>query len=148
MKTHKPRKEQPQQSALPTRIRPELNIEKWSIWQPANSRSGPQARTLERELPLADGRRVIAKLEVGFTNKGGLTTEDQKVYYALVKHWEERGRSDSFTPFSLRRLAVILKRRWSPKAKDSITRSLLRLRGVLFTWEQAYFDGSTGRRLY
>ena len=147
MKSPNLRKEQAQQPALPAKIRPELNIEKWSIWQPANSRSRPQARILEREIPLVDGKRVVAKLEVGFTNKGGLTTEDQKVYYALIKHWEERGRSDSFTPFSLRRVAGILRRRWSPKTKNSITQSLLRLRGVLFTWEQAYFDGSTGRRL-
>src|SRR5512135_749343 len=147
MRSPKLKKEPVKAPSLPERIRPELNIEKWLIWQPANSRSNPQARILKREMSLVDGKRVIAKLEVGFTNRGGLTTEDQKVYYALVKHWEERGRSDSFTPFSLRCIAKILRRRWSPRSRNSIIQSLLRLRSVPFTWEQAYFDFSTGRRL-
>ncbi|MBV8555599.1 MAG: hypothetical protein JO116_08535 [Planctomycetaceae bacterium] len=132
---------------LPERIRPELNVEKWSIWRPANSRGGPRARTFERDVRLPDGTRIVARLKVAPTTEGNLTTEDQRVYYALVRLWEERGRSATLTPFSLRGLARVLKRIWNPQTKASLTRSLLRLRLTGFIWEQAYIDGPSGRRL-
>lgn len=140
--------EQPQRPpALPEKIRPELNIEKWSIWQPTNSRAAPRARKLEREFALPDGRTIVAKVEVVPTTRGNLTTEDQRVYYALVRLWEERGRSTSFTPFSLQRLAKILRRKWGKKTREALVESLMRLRGTLFIWEKAYVDGPGGTTL-
>ena len=86
MKSPKPKKEQPQTPSLPERIRSELNVEKWSIWQPANARSGLlKERAFEREIELPSGNRVTAKLTVSPTTKGNPTTKDQRVYYALVK---------------------------------------------------------------
>jgi hypothetical protein len=140
--------EQPRRPpGLPEKIRPELNIEKWSIWQPTNSRAAPKARKLEREFTLPDGRKVVAKVEMVPTTRGNLTTEDQRVYYALVRFWEERGRSTSFTPFSLQRLAKILRRKWGKKTREALVESLMRLRGTLFIWEKAYVDGPGGATL-
>jgi hypothetical protein len=133
---------------LPERIRPELNVEKWSIWRPANSRGGPRARTFERDVLLPDGTRIVAKLKVGFTDEGSLTTEDQRVYYALVKVWEERGRTPGLIPLSLKRLARTLRKAWGQKTREALRRSLLRLRVTPFIWEQAYVDGSTGKALH
>lgn len=148
MKSPKPKKEQPQTPSLPAKIRPERNIEKWSIWQPANARTAAKARTIERKITLPDGTSIVARLRIKPTvDDGNLTTADQRVYYALVKLWEEKGRCDPFTSFSLRRLLRILKRKWNAQNKDLLIASLLRLRGTLFVWEEAFTDGASKRRL-
>ena len=141
----KPKKEP---KNLPERIRPELNVEKWSIWQPANARTGsPRERVIQRAITLADGTQVTAKLTVAPTTKGYLTTRDQRVYYALVKQWGERGRKSDFTSFSIQVLARHLKMPWGQSTLDSLTGSLYRLRGTMFVWEQAFEDKTTGRVL-
>ena len=87
MKSPKPKKEQSRFSDLPEKIRPELNIEKWAIWQPANARTELRERVFERTIEAADGSKVTAKLTVAPTTKGNLTTRDQRVYYALNVQW-------------------------------------------------------------
>ncbi len=94
------------------KIRPELNLEKWPIWQPAKSKNQPVERIIEREISLPGGNKLSARVEIGFTNRGDLTTEDQRTYYALVQQWEESGRSEEFTFLSLRHLAKRLRKRW------------------------------------
>src|SRR5690554_952348 len=84
------------------RIRPELNLEKWSIWQPAKSQNALKTKIIEREITLADGSRVNATVRVAPTTEGALTTEDQKTYYALVKCWEENDRPEAVAFFSMR----------------------------------------------
>ena len=77
------------------KIRPELNLEKWpAIWRPAKSNRKPTARILRREATVSGGNRVTAEVKVGFTDEGDLTTEDQKTYYGLIKHWEDSGRRE------------------------------------------------------
>lgn len=125
------------------RIRPELNLEKWSVWQPSKSQNALRTKVLEREIVLPDGSRVNATVKIAPTTEGALTTEDQKTYYALVRYWEESNRSDAVTFFSMRRLAKLLKKRWGTDVINSLTQSLTRLRGTLFTWENSYFDNST-----
>lgn len=130
------------------KIRPELNLEKWSIWQPAKSKNPPKAKIFQREISLPEGSKITAKVKVGFTDEGVLTTEDQKTYYALIKHWEDKGRSEKQISFSLRQLAKILKKgEWGTNVIESISKSMIRLRGTLFTWENSYFDNSTKETL-
>jgi hypothetical protein len=124
-------------------IRPELNLEKWSIWQPAKSKNQPRERLLRREVTLLNGGKILAEVEIGFTNRGMLTTEDQKTYYALIQHWEEKGRSTQQTFFSLRRLAKILKKKWGTNVIESLSSSLLRLRFTPFIWRNSFYDKST-----
>jgi hypothetical protein len=139
-------KSEPKQ--LPVKIRPELNVEKWSIWQPANARTGvPRERLIERQVTLPNGNKVTAKLTVSPTTKGDLTTRDQRVYYALVKQWQDRGGKSDYTPFSMQALARHLKMAWGQSTIDSLRGSLSRLRGTLFEWEQAFEDKTTGRVL-
>jgi|GEM_PF-3578234 len=122
-------------------IRAELNIEKWpALWRPAHSPRTATVRVLEREQTLKDGTHLRARVEVGFSHLGELTTEDQKTYYALVKHWEEGGRSAQQTFFSIRALARSLCKRWGTNVITSITDSLRRLRATPVSWENAYFD--------
>ena len=71
-------------------------------------------------------------------------TEDQRVYYALIKYWDQRGRSDTFTPFSLRHLADLLAKKWGTRTIDGLTESLMRLRTTAFLWSNSYFDAATG----
>jgi hypothetical protein len=125
-------------------IRSELNLEQWSIWQPSNSRNAPKARVLTREITLEDDSKVTAKVKVGFTDEGVLTTEDQKTLYALMKQWEERGRTDAITSFSLKRLVKLLKKQWGSKNVEGLIKSLTRLRATPFTWTNSFYDSSTG----
>jgi hypothetical protein len=134
----------PSEDRKPEKIRAERNLEKWpAIWQPAKAHTKLEARYFERDLTLADGKQVRAKVKVGFTDEGMLTTEDQKTYYALVKHWHDSEGGDEVTPFSIRKLAKILhKNGWGTNVIESITESLSRLRVTPFTWTNSYVDGS------
>lgn len=118
----------------------ELNLEKWSIWEPASSKKTPQTRTFQRELTLSDGSTATAKVEIGFTSRGTLNTRDQKIYYVLLKLWEESGKVETPVAFSLQKIARLLGEEWSRHTHRSIVHSLLQLRGVLFVWEDSYFD--------
>jgi hypothetical protein len=139
----------PQEDRKPEKIRPDLNLEKWpAIWQPAKANTKLEDRYLERDLTLADGRQVHAKVKVGFTGEGMLNTEDQKTYYALVKHWYDSGCGDEVTPFSVRKLAKILRKKgWGTNVIESITASLIRLRATPFTWTNSYYDASSKEML-
>lgn len=125
------------------KIRSELNFEKWTIWQPTNSRHQAEQRILQRNINLPDGSQLSAKVEVLYTSKGVLTTEDQKVYYALIKIWEESGRTTEQTTFSLREIARILNKTWGANTLRCIEQALLRLRVTSFIWENSYYDNST-----
>jgi hypothetical protein len=127
-------------------VRSDLNLEKWPVYVPSDSRLKPHARVFERETTLADGRRVAASVKVGFTDLGMLITDDQKIFCALLKLWEEDGRPTTIS-FSLRRLADALKRQWNGKLARSLTDSLMRLRSTPFVWTNAYEDATTGELL-
>lgn len=123
------------------RIYPELNLEKWSIWQPANSRHKLEQLTMERG---------FAQVKVSSNSEfGPLTTEDQKVYYALIKlFWETFWKSDGQIPertyFSDRQVAKILRKKWNgTKVPKSIIESLYRLRFTAFIWKNSYYDSTT-----
>jgi len=125
----------------------ELNLEKWSIWEPSSSKKPPRARIIERQRLLPDGSTVAAKVEIGFTQHGNLSTRDQKIYYVLCKLWEDAGRPATPVAFSLQRIARELGEEWGSIVCRSITRSLIQLRGVLFVWENSYFDKVGGEHI-
>ena len=130
------------------KIRSDLAIEKWpAIWQPSKSRRTPTVKSFERKIRLQDGSFRTAKVEIGFTQLGNLTTEDQKTYYGLIKQWEASGHSPGYTFLSTRRLARILKKKWGRNVIDATTESLRRLRTTPFTWTNAYRDSGTGEEL-
>lgn len=123
-------------------VRPDRNLEKWPIWQAGGSRLAPTKRTIQREVRLPDGSKAVAKVEVGYSDKGMLTTEDQKTLYALVKHWEERGKPGDDVVFSKQQIARVLKKTWGRNVNAALTESLMRLRFTPFTWERSYFDSA------
>jgi hypothetical protein len=129
----------------PARIRTELNIEKWpAIWNPTHSKihskSNVQPRTLERETNAIDGTRTISKVTINpIAHLGDLTTDDQRTLYALIKHWEDRGKPAHETAFSIRAVAKLLhKKGWGTNVIDAVTGSLERLRGTMLVWTRAY----------
>ena len=130
-------------TAAVEKIRPELNLEKWPIWQPSKSKNQPQARIAEREITLPGGNKLTATVEIGFTQRGELTTEDQRTYYALVRQWEETGRPDHYTFFSLRHLSRSLQKKWGTNVITALTESLIRLRTTPFIWKNSYHDAAT-----
>ena len=133
------------------RIRVELNVEKWpALWRPASSKKVPVVRTLEREISFADGTRGVAKLEIGFTQLGTITTEDQKMFYALIRHWEENGKpSNRPVYFSDRAISRLLKKKgWGSNVIAAVTGSLRRLRTTPLRWTKSYHKKDTPEREY
>ena len=131
----------------PVVVRPDLNLEKWPLWEASNSRHVARARTLQREIRLPDGSIVAARVEVGFSNHGTLTTEDQKTCYALFKIWEDAGKPEGAISFSRQQLARTLKKSWGSKVNKAITDSLMRLRFTPFVWEHSYYDSGSQETL-
>src|SRR2546426_11276069 len=71
------------------------------------------------------GSRVVSRVEVGYTQLGTLTTEEQKLLYVLIKLWEDDGKPDVQVYFSTRGLARMLKKKgWGTNVIDSVTKSL------------------------
>ena len=124
------------------KIRSDLNLEKWTLWTPAKSKTEPRVKTLRRVFDLPDGTTVTAEVEVGFTNRGALTTEDQKTFYALLKLWEDKGRPTEQTYYSLRRLTKVLNKKWGTNVINATSESLARLRATPLTWKNSYQNGA------
>ena len=125
----------------PEKIRVELNIEKWpGIWQPAKGHTRLAPRTLERQVELQNGDRVSSKLIVGFTDLGTLTTEDQRMFYALIRQWENSGKPVGRPVyFSDRVLSRLLRKRgWGTNVIAAITGSLRRLRLTPLRWIRSF----------
>lgn len=127
------------------RIRPELNLEKWPIWRPSNSRLEQQDEVIiKRESILPNGMKSTAQVKVQRVGKLGLlTTEDQKVYYALIKIWEENGCPTAQVLFSLRRLSRILNKTWGKKIIEYLSLSTTKLRAVPFVMVNTFYDSVT-----
>lgn len=124
------------------KIRPDLNLEKWSIWQPASSRN-KKTRVLRREIENVEGDKMTAKVTIGYVDQIGiLTTEDQKTFYAFVQIWNEKGRSTEATYFSSRTLAKVQKKGWGTNVIDATSQSAFRLRGVPIFFSNAYYDST------
>ncbi len=134
-----------QRAKVLKKIHPELNLEKWAIWKPSKSpKKVLKPQILNREISLPDGSTLRSQVQVGFTERGTLTTEDRKTYYALIKIWEEKGRPHGLVPLSLRRLAHELNKKWGTNVITALTQSLLRLRVTPFTWENSYYNAQSG----
>lgn len=131
------------------KIRVELNVEKWpGMWRPARSKNAPSVRVLERDIQLDDGTRGTSKLEIGFTQLGTITTEDQRMFIALIEHWESNGKpSDRPVFFSDRLLARLLRKKgWGSNVIEAITASLRRLRTTPLRWINSFRrDDGSGR---
>jgi hypothetical protein len=124
------------------KVRAELNLEKWpAIWQPAKSKSEKALRVFERQVTSGDGSSVVSRVEVGYTHLGTLTTEDQRMYYALTHLWEESGKPpDRPVFFSDRLIARVLKKSWGTNVRDSIVKSLRKLRTIPIEWINSYYQ--------
>ena len=116
-----PRTSGPKAKPKPEKIRVELNIERWpAMWQPSKSKTKPAVRTFSREMTFADGSRGTAELEVGYTQFGTITTEDQRMLHVLVKQWEDSGKPGAQVFFSDRLLARLLKKSWGTNVVDAL----------------------------
>jgi len=113
------------------------------MWQPSKSKTKAAVRTMEREVTFSDGSRGTSKLEVGFTQFGTITTEDQRMLYALVKQWEDTGKSGTQVFFSDRLLARLLKKSWGTNVIEALTGSLRRLRLTPLRWIKSYRRSDT-----
>ena len=123
-------------------IRSELNIEKFMFWVTANSNK--QSHRVERTLTDADGNKRTVAVTVGLLNGkeiGVLRTFDLKVFYVLLRHWQELDKpSDGPVPFVIHDLAHRLNLSWSGRTSAMLKASLERLRFIPLKWENSYFS--------
>ena len=84
---------------------------------------------------------MVSRVEVGYTQLGTLTTEEQKLLYVLIKLWEDDGKPDVQVFFSTRGLARMLKKKgWGTNVIHSMTKSLRKLRTIPIEWINSYYD--------
>ena len=132
------------------KIRVELNIEKWpGIWQPAKGHTRHALRTLERQVEVKEGR-AVSKLLIGFTELGTLTTEDQKMFYALIRQWEDAGKPvGKPVYFSDRLLSRLLRKKgWGTNVIVAMTGSLRRLRTIPLRWIKSFHKNDSASSEY
>ncbi|MBL8193824.1 MAG: hypothetical protein JNM06_08560 [Blastocatellia bacterium] len=124
-------------------VRPELNFEKWpGIWQPTKSNNKLYEIVLERKTTDS-----ISKVEITANSKyGPLTTEAQKILYALYKISEERGHPRRLL-FSRRKIARILKKIWCKKTREIIEKALYQLRSTLFVLKNVFYDAFNKKKV-
>jgi len=136
------------ENALTKIVRADLNLEKWpGIFIPAQSRTKPKLRVLERTKVLENGGVMLSTVTVDpSVQYGNLTTEDQKVWYGLLELWERAGRPKELV-FSLSQLAKVLGRIWSSETGESLKRSLIRLSRNSLSWVNSYYDSETKKTL-
>ena len=95
---------------------------------------------MEREISV-DGTRIKSRVEVGYTQLGTLSTEEQKLLYVLIKLWEDEGKPEVQVFFSTRGLARMLKKKgWGTNVIEATTKSLRKLRTVPIEWINSYRD--------
>jgi hypothetical protein len=125
-------------------VRPELNLEQWpGIFAPSRAKGKKfQTRTLEKVSLAPDGLTVIGTIavEVGFSQHGSLTTEEQLCLYGLVRIWEHRGKPPSFCYLSRYELAQELRKKWGTRAIETMNDSLRRLRTVPITFRHTFYN--------
>lgn len=120
-------------------IKTELNIEKlWNIWQPIKLKK-------KRDQILIERSEGLSKCIIEVTSNakyGPLTTEAQKVLYALFKIFEEQNYSSEIE-FSIHKIARMLEKGWSDTVKIGIEVCLYQLRGTLFVMTNYFYDSET-----
>lgn len=124
-------------------VRPELNFEKWpGIWQPTKSNNKLYEIVLERKTTDS-----ISKVEITANSKyGPLTTETQKIIYALYKISEEKGHPRRI-PFSCSKIAKILNKKWGKGTTKTIKEGLYQLRFTAFILKDVFFDSISKKRI-
>ena len=125
-------------------VRPELNLEQWpGIFAPNKAKGKKfQTRTLEKVALSPDGLTVTGSIavEVGFSQHGTLTTEEQICLYGLVRIWENRGKPIRLCYLSRYELAQELRKKWGTRTVQTITDSLRRLRTVPITFRHTFYN--------
>jgi hypothetical protein len=117
-------------------VRPELNIEKMQIWQPARAKKKLDEIVIERLNKDSLPSKVIITANSKY---GALTTETQKVLYALYQISEEQEHPRRFY-FSRQKIARILKKPLGVRTQAIIDKCLKQLRFTAFVLENSFFD--------
>jgi hypothetical protein len=126
-------------------VKPELNLEQWPLFIPSQARGRKQQpRTIERSELLPDGNTITTSVTVGFCEHGILTAKDQRVLYALVQNWNEKGCPLNYCYFSVYRLLQLLRMNDSGANIETTIDSLRRLGGVAITFKSCFHNAETG----
>lgn len=130
-------------------VKPELNLEQWPLFIPSQARGrNQQTRTITRIVEtLPNGDTRTESVTVGYCEHGTLTAKDQRVLYALVQNWNEKGCPLSFCYFSVHRLLQLLKLQDGGTNIKAIIDSLDRLQGVAITFKSCFYDAENQKEV-
>lgn len=126
-------------------VKPELNLEQWPLFIPSQARGRKQeTRTVTHVVEtLPNGNTLSESVTVGYCEHGTLTAKDQRVLYALVQNWNEKGCPLTYCHISLYRLLQILRMSDSGANIETIIDSLRRLGGVAITFKSCFHNAET-----
>lgn len=127
-------------------IRPELNLEKWSLF--ATSQYKGRSREIFRQIET--GKTIGVKIGKQIDDKGNtlevgvLRVLDLKGFYGLIKLWEETGKlTNQLVKARMRQLARILKKSWGGKTNKELKMMLQRLRRIPIDWVASFYHKKT-----
>ncbi|MDW7988378.1 MAG: hypothetical protein RMJ65_06740 [candidate division WOR-3 bacterium] len=141
----KPEEKKPE--GRPLVVRSELNLEQKSIFTVSTYQGLSRELTFKEKLPT--GEEIEQKVIIGKTvdglETGVLTTNDFKVYLALLELWQKAGRPiNEPVNFTILRLMKILKLTDSGSEYEQIKKWLLHLRQIPIMFQNSFFMKETG----
>lgn len=131
----------------PEIIRGEVNLKRFGnvIFPHYRTKDLDKARSFSFPHTLADGKVSNQKITIQpAVGEKAYTTYTQRVYYALVLLWYERGKPDGSMVFSLRDLARTMHLSWSGTVAHRLLRELVCLKKTNISWVLAFeiMDGT------
>ena len=118
-------------------IRGDVNLKRFGnfIFPHHRTRDLHEVRVFKAELKQPNGKvggqRIVIKPAVGAR---AYTTYTQRIYYALVLIWYEKGEQDGSLIFSLRELARRLRLQWGGDTADRLVREIQCLNETTINW--------------
>jgi hypothetical protein len=125
----------------PEVVRGEVNLKRFGnvIFPHYRTKDLDKARSFSFPHVLADGKVSTQKITIQpAVGEKAYTTYTQRVYYALVLLWYERGRPDGSLIFSLRDLARKMHLSWSGTVAHRLLRELVCLKKTNISWVLAF----------
>lgn len=118
----------------------ELNLATPSIWYPQEKRKIFEIRSFKHEWSDEDGKGISAEIKIKYDPElGTLNTADYRVLLCLMELWVEQNKPDKII-FSVRHIIRMLGSQMGRDTYHQVRISLLRLAGVGFNWNGAFYD--------
>ena len=131
----------PSLTDLPQIVRGDVNIKRFGnfLFPHHRTKDLDRVREFQSDVKLSNGRTAKQKLVIKpAAGSKAYTTYTQRVYYALVLLWYEKGKPDGTLHFSLRELATKMNKQWGGDTAERLTREVECLKETTIRWVLAF----------